>query len=435
MKQGFMRTSTKLIVAGIMLGLAFISYPLAADLHTVARNHTSIGQLNGGDVEWSAMRQVDRSRAWVAPVYVIVTIVLLGLIFRTEIRKLLQMTSRILLVLAALLPLTLAGCKPYNVPQYEEIDTNETAFLLPLEGDTTDQAQFKSHEYLEKHQVAAKRVQIEKRWNSTGRTYLNGDWIPTTRVVKVHRAPVTVQWWADKKNPESEGKAIWVESRDSISFSTGFTVTANIPENQAAIFLYRYQGKDLKGVLDSEIRARIQSITAEVAAKYDLDVLRSKKQELIDAVRKDVIPFAKERGFEITTVGMFGGFEYENQEVQRAIDKTVQDQQKKVSAEAEKDATRIQNETLQLAAKAKADAENLRADGEAKAIKAIADAKAYEIEKAKLDLATYMKLKQLEVELKRLERWNGVLPYYLIGGAAEFGSILQLPVPPAPEKK
>ena len=34
--------------------------------------------------------------------------------------------------------------RPYDVPEFQEIDTSESAFLIPLEGDTANQAAFPS---------------------------------------------------------------------------------------------------------------------------------------------------------------------------------------------------------------------------------------------------------------------------------------------------
>jgi len=34
--------------------------------------------------------------------------------------------------------------RPYDRPEYVEIDTSETGFLIPLEGDSTEQVKFQS---------------------------------------------------------------------------------------------------------------------------------------------------------------------------------------------------------------------------------------------------------------------------------------------------
>src|SRR5438477_399325 len=91
-----------------------------------------------------------------------------------------------------------AGCiKDYDKPEYSEIDTSETGFLIPLEGDTAGQAKFASESYLEEKKVAAKRVQITHRWSPTGRFHNDGQWIPVVKLIKVKRSPVTREWTAE----------------------------------------------------------------------------------------------------------------------------------------------------------------------------------------------------------------------------------------------
>ena len=138
-------------------------------------------------------------------------------------------------------------------------------------------------------------------------------------MIRVNRSPMTREWTADNATGSTKAnQAIWVESADSVGFSMGFTCTAMIDEADAARFLYWYPTGSLEKVMDTEIRARIQQNAAEVAARYPLDSLRTKKQEMIDAVRADVFPFFKTRGITVTTVSMFGGMTYENPEIQKA---------------------------------------------------------------------------------------------------------------------
>ena len=81
------------------------------------------------------------------------------------------------------------GCvRSYDRPEYVEIDTSETGFLIPLEGDTAEQVRFQSVDYLNQHKVATKRVQITHRWSQEGRWSTDGQWIPMVRLVKVSTA-------------------------------------------------------------------------------------------------------------------------------------------------------------------------------------------------------------------------------------------------------
>lgn len=117
--------------------------------------------------------------------------------------------------------LMLGGCmKAYDKPEYQDVDTSETAFLIPIEGDSTQQAKFQSVAFLEHAKVAAKRVQITHRWNQTGRANDDGSWIADVRLVKVKRTPVTRLWTRDATTGTSlKNEAVHVESQESIGFT------------------------------------------------------------------------------------------------------------------------------------------------------------------------------------------------------------------------
>src|SRR6478609_11859023 len=261
----------------------------------------------------------------------------------------------VLFCLALVLIGTSSCVRPYDRPEYVEIDTSETGFLIPLEGDVTEQVQFQSEDFLKQHKVAAKRVQITHRWSQEGRLPTEGRWIPMVRLVKVNRSPVTREWVTTQTTSSAGAvqrmdKAIWIESGDSVGFSMGFTCTAFIPEEDAARFLYWYPSGSLAEVMDREIRGRIQQAAGEVAAKYPLDSLRSRKQEIADAVKQNITNFFAQRGVTVTTVGMFGGMTYENPEIQKSIDQTFIAQQLKVVSDAKFQAQQKENDRLELEA-------------------------------------------------------------------------------------
>jgi hypothetical protein len=350
-----------------------------------------------------------------------------------------QPRIEILLGLVAI-PIALGGCvQPYDRPEYAEIDTSETGFLIPLEGDSGVQAKFQSEEYLRELKVAAKRVQITHRWSQEGRLPNDGHWIPLVRLIKVNRSPVTREWTADAASgTASRNQAIWIESADSVGFSMGFTCTSFIPEEQAAKFLYWYPTGSLANVMDSEVRGRMQQVAAEVAARYRLDALREKKQEISDAVKKDITEFFAVRGVVITTVGMFGGMTYENNEIQRSIDNTVIAQQLKVVNQARFEAQQRDNDRVELEANAIAERARRIAAGDADAKKIAAFAEAQSIREVNKALAEarenplLYQLRALEVERARIDHWNGQYPAYFVGTAAGQSPNLLLQMPPAP---
>ena len=213
----------------------------------------------------------------------------------------------------------------------------------------------------------------------------------------------------------------------------GFTCTAFIPEEKAAEFLYWYPSGTLQAVMDQEVRARIQQVSAEVAAKYPLDDLRAKKQEIMDAIRTDVTAFYSERGIAITTVGMFGGMTYENPEIQKAIDQTFIAQQEKVVNQARFEAQQRANDRIELEATATAEKARRTAQGEADAKKltAIAEAEAIrEVSKALVEAQQnplVLQFKQLDVEKARVEKWTGAYPHYFLAPSDKAAMLLHMP--------
>lgn len=389
--------------------------------------------------------------------------------------------SLLLLVvpLAAVVVVGVLFIKPYDVPEFVDVDSSESAFLIPLEGDTANQAAFQSVKFLEEKKIAAKRVQVTHRWCRTGFLPASGKWIATVRLIKVDRRPITREWTKSHHTGTSQrDEAIGAESKDSINFSMGISCTAHIPEEMAAVFLYSYPSKSLAEMLDMEVRARIHQIIAEEAGRHNLFDLPAKKNDIMKAVRDDVLPFFKKKGIEITTLAMLGGLTFDNHEIQRAIDDAAKASQLKVAAEAKRAATDIEEATkanqMKLAAEAKrvaqeidnktsllavegkaavskreieskmeierirTDAEVLlkirTAEAEAESIKKIADAKAYEAAKASDHGDTYLRLRLLETEAHRWKLWDGRFPGYVMQlGNGPTGSLSpSLFLPPLP---
>jgi hypothetical protein len=343
------------------------------------------------------------------------------------VRQLYHVEKAVFCALLLALPF-INGCKPYDRPEYVEIDTSDTGFLIPLEGDTAQQDKFQSEDYLRARKVAAKRIQILHRWSQQGRLWIDGQWIPTVRLVKVNRSPVTREWMtsdshsADGQHRPGPGdRAIWIESSDSVGFSMGFTCTAFIAEEDAARFLYWYPSGSLADVMDKEVRGRIQQISAGVAAKYPLDQLRSKKQEISDAVSRDLTTFFSNRGITVTTAGMFGGMTYENPAIQKSIDDTFIAQQLKVVSAAKFEAQQKENDRIQLEAEGMAVKARQEALGLADARRTAASAEAEairEINKAAQEAQSnplLLQLKSLEVEKARVEKWDGRYPQTWLG--------------------
>ena len=419
-------TRRGLLAAGLITTASIANTAWLVLAQPQAGSKVAIAQVNGGEEQWRelltwhAMHQwpnflaqgiIAATLAWWVKPYVV------AFLRAWSANRAARRITRTLPVV--LLALALGGCvRSYDKPEYVEIDTSETGFLIPLEGDSAKQARFESVDYLQERKVAAKRIQITHRWNQEGRFSNDGRWLPLVRLVKVNRSPVTREWTAEGKHAIGD-KAIWVESADSVGFSMGFTCTAFIDEKDAASFLYWYPSGSLANVMDTEVRGRIQQAAAEVAAKYPLDSLRTKKQEIADAVKKDVMAFFTQRGITVTTVGMFGGMTYENPAIQKAIDETFIAQQLKVVSAAKFESQQKENERIELEANATAEKLRREAQGKADARLAEAKAEADAIELVNKAVANsgplLMQIRALEVEKARVERWNGSFPQTMLG--------------------
>ena len=339
------------------------------------------------------------------------------------------------------------GCiKPYHEPVLVDINTHEIPFLINQEDVTKGESQGtitdeERQAQLKENLVQSRRIEIHHRWKKTGYLSHSGKWIPTQRIILVDTSPETREWvTSSNKGTSHKDEGIWVESSDSVGFSTGISCTARIESQEdAVLFLGNYPPKStrvvksadgrrtilevdvtkLSDIMDTELRTRIQAIYADECGKYPMDELREKKQELMTAVKEDVIPYFSERGITITTIGQFGGFTYENPDIQSAIDKVFQAQQDEEVAKAEAKAAEQRKSALQLEGEGEAAKILEVRRGESEGIKLVADAKAYEIEKMEQNPEMYLQLKWVEIEQDRLKVWDGKYPTYLFQTGSE----------------
>ena len=256
--------------------------------------------------------------------------------------------KRSMWTLAAMAALVIStGCmKPYHEPVLAEISNSQEGFLIELEGEN-EQAGTSAEEYFKARLIQQKRVKIPYRFKQTWRLPNWGKWIPAARLVVVDRAPENRLWVADaNKGTSNKDEGIWLESRDSVSFSTGIAITGRIESRDDAIkFLANYPARpqdssdpehtyqvkvsSLAQIMDEEIKNKVQEILSDKANEFDMDELRDKKTEIVQDVRQQCQEFFKERGITITTLGMAGGFTYANPKIQDAIDAVFEAQQDK----------------------------------------------------------------------------------------------------------
>ncbi len=426
--------SKSLILLTLLAVLLSIRYSVDMWLQPALVTHAALDAANGGAVEFAMARGLSSAFNAVEFVLGLGTLACVILLARSVADTLAKKGWA--LVLAAASGLSLSSCKPYEVPEYVQVRNNETAFVIPLEDakEKRDaQMKFNSEEFLDQAKVMTKRILVPHRWEQQGRAYWDGLWIPTVVVLKVDRSPVTREWNSGSAASKGSDKAIWIESGDSVGFSMGVTCTAFIQEQDSAKFLYMYPSGSLETMMDTEIRARIQKVAAEQAAKYPLDQLRERKAEIMASLETDVVPFFAKRGITITTIGMFGGMSYENPKIQAAIDEVFVAQQQKNVALAQFEAQEKTNERTILAAKADAEQLTMKAtaEGQRKSLEAEGEAKAIQVVNQALanTSPTFIQLRTLDAQQKQIEKWDGRFPTTFFGAATQPSLLLNVPQP------
>ncbi len=292
----------------------------------------------------------------------------------------------------------LTGCGPYPTEQAVEVKNNETAFVVPLEGDSKGkQAQFMSIEYLERAKVATKRIVIPLRKRQLGRAWFDYEWIPLARVIVVDRSPVTREWL------EKDG--VKVESLDSVGFTVGVNCTGMIREEDAAKFLYYYPGNSLADVMNKNVKGFIQNVLAREFGSRNLSKCQQEKKDIVLGLSKELIAHFAQYGITISSVGIADGMSYDNAEVQKTIDAVFVNETRVKQAEQEREAQKIVNEKdLSIARN-----ERLKAEEFAKA----AEAQTKMVE---------LKIRQMDAEakLESAKRWDGKTPSGVVPANSPF---------------
>ena len=314
-----------------------------------------------------------------------------------------KMKKLIALLLVLITTCTMfTGCrKPYDKPEFVTIEASQTAFLIPLVGDTTTQSAFESEELLAEAKVATKEIQIPHRWVQTGRRHWMGDWKPSATLIVVERKPVSRSWESGDSAAASSNRAIFGETADQIGIYVGMNCTAMIEEKDAAKFLYRYNNTPLEIVIDTDIKKLVEDRFNVETTKYTSTELGAAKGNIMEAVKNYVVPYFKEYGITITVLGMKEGVSYENDEIQKAIDAKFASEQELVIQ---------QNKNEAAIAKAEADAKAKIMDAEAQ---------------AKANALLTESLTPELLEKMYCEKWDGKLPY--IYGGDGMTPIVQVP--------
>lgn len=277
---------------------------------------------------------------------------------------------------------TMTGCnilKPYNTPEFVTIEANQTAFLIPLIGDTSEQGVFESEELLAKTKIATKEIQIPKRWVQTGKASYRGEWKPSAKLITVDRSPITREWTADiSDGTNASNQGVTAKTKDGIKITLNVNATAQIEEKMATKYLYFYNTNALSNVMDTEIKTMAHSRLIEEVAKYNLNDLDV--ENIVKTVREEVQQYFLERGITVTALGLASDPIYP-EDIQKAMNS-------KVKAQQNQEAQAIMNKTAEDKAKSEAEQARLQQS----------------------TLQSQINLKELEIKQTIASKWDGKMP-------------------------
>lgn len=261
--------------------------------------------------------------------------------------------------------------RPYDKPEYVQIDTNETAFVIDLfaESEENAQATLTSEDYYKKHLLNEKLVQIPHKWVKTGRMRGTGKYIPKLKVVAVSNSPITGTW-DDEIKVETKGSqgftvpmkyAIRVTPQDSGRFLSKFP--ANIPVQDS-------RSKMLSSpeiVADNQFRNIVAAELSKEFHKYEYKDVLPNRDEIVSAAIERIQEWAKEFGITIDNLAVWNGLIPDDATLQNQMDEQaklaaqVETEKKRFEAEKQKKENEIELQKMEKQ-KILAETENAKAE-------------------------------------------------------------------------
>ena len=294
----------------------------------------------------------------------------------------------------------LSSCAPYKTLDVVEVQSNETAWAIPLDAmSQSGQVKFNSVDFLNQKKVATKRIMVDKVQRSTGRMYWSIEWLPSVRVIKIDRSLVTRQWTDGTKDRHDDDYGIGVVTGDSVKLRVGLTITASIEEDDASTYLYYHGARSLEQVLDQNVRSFAVSELTKEYSNLSLQEAQTEGDKIYERLFQSAKTAFKAKGVTIQYLGNAEGLTYADPNVQEAINRTYLAEQDAKSAAQEQLARKIRNQT-----------EILNAETQANSAKKLLDAK----EATMFQNELTVKLLTAQAQMKMAEKWSGQMPSSII---------------------
>lgn len=274
----------------------------------------------------------------------------------------------LIFALTAMMAMSFMSCiRPYDKPTFEEVDTYETAFLIPMLSDgETSAEQMNGADYYKNKEVNSKLIQVPHKWVQTGRFRNSGYYRDTIKVVKVSLKPVSGTWDLDSS------KVIRVETIGSQGIRVPLSYTAKILPEDAALFLSNYPSKALEEVLDNEFNRYTADILGKAFHKVAYEDVAKLRDTILAEAYDDITDHFAKQGITIVQMGIIDGLVYDDTSLQKNIDEQAKIESAKIIAEKKRQLLEIERKNAEFEAQTQVNVTKITAE-------------TYKIEQDKLD--------------------------------------------------
>ena len=268
-------------------------------------------------------------------------------------RKFLLTSAMAVAVLTASSSGAFAYYSTSDYPEWIEIQSNQSAFAIPVVGDTkSTQTSYGSKNYLEEKKVASKRFQVPHSLiRNPG--WASDYYVPAVKLIIVDRTPYMREWRDEPNRGTSrEAQGFAFQSREGINIGAGISIAAMVKEEDAALFLYWFgtknttanpsdpaanfasvsYGKSLQEIMDTVVRGSVQAELSSAFMKHSFTEGNARAAEIMETVRQNITKHFAEKGITVDYMGYSGPLNYSD-EIQKSIDRVfVASQQAQSSA-------------------------------------------------------------------------------------------------------
>jgi hypothetical protein len=230
------------------------------------------------------------------------------------------------------------SCSQYRI---ETIQPDEWAILVPVDGDTTQQAKDNSYVMYKDSLVSGKTITIPYKWINVG--FGRSRKVLAYNLYRTKRTPITRNWYSTVGS-DAGGNVVYTQKGDKAGFATesagstglmiGFSITYNVKAPEKYLF-WKGTDPDLVSFGDNTIYTTLGALVNETVANYKDEEITSHKSEITKTLKDKLNgKYLTEYGVEITELGIVGGIQFDNPEIQKQIDNRMI---QKMAAEAAKD--------------------------------------------------------------------------------------------------